>query len=266
LFAYDYISTQIILDGIYERDELELLTQWLSSFAFSNMFNGLAVDVGANVGNHSLYLSGFFSEVLAFEPHPLTYKLLSINTEVAGNVTCFNCGLSNFETPASMLVGGRNMGEARVARTGNSTEPQVQLKTLDSILKEAVSKPIRLIKIDVEGHESEVIAGAEATIKEYQPIILFEQHVFDFYDGTSNAIELLRSYGYQNFACIEKFPRLSTKLPHLLHLACAVVAQLLVGSSHRIVSVNVFEPKFYPFLIALPSCLPTTMRRTSGTP
>ena len=255
IFAHDYISTQIILDGLYEVDELELLTQWLNSLQSNNIFSGMAVDVGANIGNHSLYFSDFFSEVLAFEPHPLTFKILSINTADACNVKCMNCGLSSSEGTAALVIDGRNMSGARVEQKSYDASTIILLRSLDSVLSEISGMPVRLMKIDVEGHESEVLAGAEETIREHQPIILFEQHVSDFYDGTSRVIELIRSYGYHNFACVERFPSIPTQLPDLLRLVFTLVARLLLGSSSRIVSVNIFKPQFQPFLIAIPSWL-----------
>lgn len=255
IFAYDYISTQIILDGLYESEELELLTQWLTSFSSNNIFNGIAVDVGANIGNHSLYFSDFFSEVLAFEPHPLTFKLLSINSELADNVKCFNFGLSCSDGQATINVDSRNMSGACVARSGNSMSPQIQLKTLDSILTETIGKPVRLIKIDVEGHESEVLAGAEATIRRHQPVIIFEQHVSDFSGGSSCAIDLIRSYGYENFACMEMFPQMPAKLPRALWPIYAIIARSLVGASRRVIGLSKFTPKFYPFIVAIPGWL-----------
>jgi hypothetical protein len=52
-FAFDTISVTIHLDGQYERYELEALEE----FIFPNMDRyGFAIDVGANIGNHSLFL------------------------------------------------------------------------------------------------------------------------------------------------------------------------------------------------------------------
>jgi FkbM family methyltransferase len=257
VFAFDYISTQIILDGLYEIDELELITQWLSSLSCENIFDGMALDVGANIGNHSLYFSDFFSEVLAFEPHPITFKLLSINAGLASNVKCLNFGLSSSAGLAEMLVDGRNMSGARVAKNDHSATNNIHLKTLDAALSATDGRPIRLIKIDVEGHETEVLVGAEETIKNHQPIILFEQHVSDFAKGTSKSIELIRSYGYEEFACIEKLPRVPDCLPNLLRPLYAVITQMLVGSSRQIVRINMFKPKFYPFIVAIPAWLTT---------
>ena len=266
VFSFDYISVQVILDGLYEIDELEMFTQWLSSLGDKSLFESVVVDVGANIGNHSLYFADYFGEVLAFEPHPLTYKLLSVNAELAVNVKCFNYGLSSERGTAALVLDGRNMSGARVARDADSRAARIQLETLDSAVGAACDKPVGLIKIDVEGHESEVLAGAEATIREHQPIILFEQHPSDFAEGSSRAIELIKSYGYDNFACIEKFPRLLDDLPGALRPPLVAAMGLLLGSSRRIVKVRMFKPGFYPFIIAVPAWLDARIRSKAELP
>ena len=51
---------------------------WLK---FLSYFNGTVLDIGANIGNHSLFFSNYFYKVLSFEPHPKIFKVLAINTE-----------------------------------------------------------------------------------------------------------------------------------------------------------------------------------------
>lgn len=255
VFSFDYISTQIILDGLYEVDELDLFTQWLYSLKNKSIFDGVAVDVGANIGNHSLYFSDHFGAVHAFEPHPLTYKLLSLNSEMVGNVKCYNYGLSSLEGAAELVLDGRNMSGARVANKGDGQSIGIHLKTLDAAMDEADGKPIRLLKIDVEGHESDVLMGAKVTIKKHLPIILFEQHPADFANGTSRAIELIRSYGYKDFAYIEKFPRVPSHLPRALWPIVLMIKRLFGGSSRRLVGTHTFKPNFYPFIVAIPAWL-----------
>jgi len=256
VFSFDYVSVQIMLDGLYEIDELEVFTQWLISIGEERLFEGVVVDIGANIGNHSLYFSDYFTEVLAFEPHPFTYKLLAMNAELVANVRCFNCGLSSETRTASMVLDGRNMSGARVARVGNGgSASSIRLETLDMFIGATCGRSVRLIKIDVEGHEFEVLAGAEVTIRKHQPIILFEQHPSAFAAGTSRTIDLLKSYGYECFACIEKTPRLPDRFPGALRGLLTALLRVLMGSSQRIVKVGTFKPRFYPFIIVIPNWL-----------
>lgn len=255
VFSFDYLTTQIILDGLYEVDELEIFSQWLQSFDDAEIFNGLALDVGANIGNHSLFFSDYYNAVHAFEPHPLTYKLLSINSELASNVKCFNFGISSAERSASIVVDNKNMSGARVVGGSAELAVPIELKTIDSVMETTGGQPVRLIKIDVEGHECEALRGAEATIRRDQPIMIFEQHASDFVGGSTKTIDLIRSYGYEKFACIERTPAPPSFLPDYLQRLFSVVARLVVGSSRQIVIMKMFEPRFHPFVVAIPGWL-----------
>ncbi len=66
-FAFDHISTEITVRGRFERPALEFFCSQL----FNRMQNRrLCLDVGANIGNHSLAFADHFDRVLAFEPNP----------------------------------------------------------------------------------------------------------------------------------------------------------------------------------------------------
>src|SRR5215475_1675190 len=82
-FAFDYISTEIAVHGRFERAELECLSVQLFARMRSRR---VCLDVGANIGNHSLVFAQHFARVLAFEPNPRTFKLLAINAELAQNI------------------------------------------------------------------------------------------------------------------------------------------------------------------------------------
>jgi hypothetical protein len=71
-----------------------------------------------------------------------------------------------------------------------STKTTVSCHRLDDIYKGRVS----LIKIDVEGHELEVLKGAENTIKKYMPTLLIE--IFDF--ENNEVPKYLKSLGYDD--------------------------------------------------------------------
>lgn len=95
VFAFDHIGHSIAVDGIYEKDELQIIKEWLLK---NNLIRGVALDIGANVGNHAIFFSTLYKWVYSFEPHPLTVKLLNLNTELfSNNITVFPIGLSDKE-------------------------------------------------------------------------------------------------------------------------------------------------------------------------
>ena len=59
IFAHDYIGIQINQFGIYEKDELQTLFRFLEPL-FEEFQNSEALDIGANIGNHSLYFQKYF--------------------------------------------------------------------------------------------------------------------------------------------------------------------------------------------------------------
>lgn len=81
VFSRDHVGIRVQVDGLYEKPYLEFFIEWLK-FNFS----GLALDVGANIGNHSVFFSKYFQKVMSFEPNPSTYHLLSYNATLGKNI------------------------------------------------------------------------------------------------------------------------------------------------------------------------------------
>ena len=137
-----------------------------------------------------------------FEPQPLTFELLQLNSRLANNIKCFNVGLSSSEKKEFFVVDQQNIGGSRIVPDDTSKAVSLNLKTLDS-MTDSICSPVRLIKIDVEGHEHDVLLGAKEVIAKYQPIIIFEQHESDFIGNSTKSIDLIRSYNYSKFALLK---------------------------------------------------------------
>jgi FkbM family methyltransferase len=115
-------------------------------------------------------------KVFAFEPNPKMYRFLE--AAAAHNVQCHNIALSDQAGEAKLLVPGAG---ARFSNQGASLNPTrmgdgafatvtVEARTLDSY----ALPPIGFIKIDVEGHERAVIAGARKLIARDKPRLIVE--------------------------------------------------------------------------------------------
>lgn len=136
------------------------------------------VDVGANVGWYTNYLSKLVGEggkVISLEPIPETYALLStcVKAHRLANVELVNVGASEEDGMAVMEVppyesGGDNYYMAHIIdrAQASSTMPQreVRLRSLDSLLGEKAQK-VAFIKCDVEGHELPLIKGAQKLVE-----------------------------------------------------------------------------------------------------
>jgi FkbM family methyltransferase len=203
-WQFDHISNVIAIDGIYEKELLDYTNHFLDK---RGLLVGAAVDIGANIGNHSIYFSKYFEKVFSFEPNPLVYKVLELNTQKLPNIHVYNLGLGSESGTAKVVIENKqNMmgGKLNTAIEDISDESElVDIIRLDDIT-EVNEHKIGLIKIDVEGMEEEVLKGALETIGKHKPIILFEQHKKDFDNDESPVIRLIRSMSYEIHVLIKK--------------------------------------------------------------
>lgn len=144
------------------------------------------VDVGANIGNHTLAFASRFpgSRVIAIEPQPFAFGLLAANATANPAATRVR--------PIHAAAGDRdgliwarfdyesvhwNVGAMRLVETppGDGALP-IPLVRLDTLLGD---EDVQFLKIDVEGMEEAVLAGADATIRRCRPIIYFEVLAID---------------------------------------------------------------------------------------
>jgi protein O-GlcNAc transferase len=164
----DHISRTIgATGGFYEA---ELLADVRSRLFFPER----AVDVGAHVGNHTLYFSMMLGiETIAFEPNAQTFELLAENVRANGVES--RCRLRHAAVGA---VTGRvravagSEGNSGMARVESDAAGEVPLLRLDDELQNDVR--IDVIKIDVEGWELDVLRGAMRVIERHRPLIYVE--------------------------------------------------------------------------------------------
>lgn len=240
----DYIGDQIRARGRYEDDILRLLECEILPRGSA----GVALDIGANIGNHSLFLALRFDRVIAFEPNPTTRRLLEFNLALnaTGNVDVRPVGLSNRSGSERLITHAGNLGASRIGPgTAVEAADEVTIQLVQGDEQIGSSCDVAFIKLDVEGHEHEALQGLRATIERCQPIILIEQlaDVIDPVTGSSPSHDLLRDLGYQAF---EVRPGQSNPLLRGL-------AELVTGRvSQRMVRVDRLEPRDHPALLFMP--------------
>lgn len=171
----DYVMRQLYLFDTYESNTLRhfvsLLRPHMTFF-----------DVGANIGAYSLPVAQRLpvGRVIAFEPNPPAISRLRRNIEASGmtNIEVVEKGLSDSKRVASMSetapdgASGRNLSAAMVSEHVNLGGATVQLTTIDDYCSERNVTQIHAMKIDVEGHEMNVLDGAEATLESSEQMIL----------------------------------------------------------------------------------------------
>ncbi len=270
-YAFDHVGRQVAMWGRYEREELELLTQTLTAQVPDLIARGIALDIGANIGNHALFLADHFEQVWAFEPHPRTFELLRFNAALRPNVRCFAQGLSNRTGSAQLRVPAHNLGMATLhpatlggLQSQSDTVP-CQLTRLDDwpalwalgrhasgadgalhADRAAETAPrVALMKIDVEGHELAVLQGAQALIARDRPVVVLEQAEHDIGNGTSAAVDWLRGAGYGRMWVMEQYPAGRSRWLKLLRRG-------LFGEGLRVVECTQLEARFHSMVVLLP--------------
>ena len=140
------------------------------------------IDIGANIGYHSLYASHFFKEVIAFEPLPTAINQFKESIKLNGfkNIKTNQLACSDKEGKTKIYYYKDNLETASLNNSptvikDNQKPETTEIKkiTLDQFLKRKKNK-IGLIKIDAEGHEPFIIEGMKKTIEKHKPTIIME--------------------------------------------------------------------------------------------
>ena len=195
--ATDYIQRQINETGLpYELAMLREMRTRLDP-------GDLVVDVGANIGNHSIFLAAVAGcRVVAFEPN--TRLLQGLQSSIHAN----NLGpLVEVYAYAIGSVDGRGrFVQARPDNLGSQSivpgAGEIEIRSLDGF----GFTNVRALKIDVESMELEVLMGAAKLIAEQRPLVYVECWSPDAYDGVSDFLVPL------DYDCWSTFNRTPTHL------------------------------------------------------
>src|SRR5438552_11264717 len=130
----------------------------------------IVFDVGANVGESAeAYVRHFpESRVFRFEPLLGTFEQRKRNVAGFPNVECFNFGLSSKAGNVHMVYSPTqsNLSSITIPEPGKPTV-EVQVETLERFCKERAIARIDFLKIDTEGHDLEVLKGAERLLRSH---------------------------------------------------------------------------------------------------
>lgn len=173
--------------GTYEREQQALFRQIVGRGA-------VVYDIGANVGFYTLLASelvGPSGRVLSFEPLPRNLDLLRRHLEInrRGNVVVVNAAIADYDG-----LGRFSASTAWSENMLNSDgEIAVSVISLDSYVRAGGRAPT-IMKIDVEGAEHLVLAGARSLLRDVRPSILLSIHSAEAREGCLTALKAAR-YG-----------------------------------------------------------------------
>ncbi|MEA1049021.1 FkbM family methyltransferase [Lamprobacter modestohalophilus] len=151
-------ATGNVYCGLHEPEDMALVLHALRP-------DDLFVDIGANIGSYTLLAGATGARVMAVEPIPATFRWLQRNiavNDLSGRVRALNLGLGR--AAGQLRFTGAVDAVKHVAAAGEETAAdleEVAVESLDTVLAGEVPA---LIKLDVEGYETEVLAGAEHTL------------------------------------------------------------------------------------------------------
>jgi FkbM family methyltransferase len=196
------IGKSLYLTGAFEKKDLALIAAMLGAKRAPEL---RILDLGANIGVHSITLCRLLPQarVVAFEPSEGTRRLLEWNVRANGledRIAVEACAVSNkrgraefFEMDDDAYSSLKDTGRKTLA--GRAT---VEVETLDHYVESRSLRQVDLVKIDVEGFETEVIEGALGMLAALKPDLFVE-----IYQGRNSnpdparTIGLLTSLGYR---------------------------------------------------------------------
>jgi FkbM family methyltransferase len=170
------------------------------------------LDIGANIGAHTLNfarLVGRAGHVFAFEPTDFAFskliRNLNLNPDLVSRVSAFQCFLGAKDgVPTTSpvysswpLVGGKDLHQKHLGQP-MSTAKSCQ-RTLDRILAEHGRPKIHFVKLDVDGFECEVLAGAQELISRDRPVFVMELAPYVLEERGASLGELVRYFTTFNY-------------------------------------------------------------------
>lgn len=199
LLPGQFIDRFIAVEGIFERRFLEYVRSILPR-------NAVMLDIGANIGNHSLFLADRCKVIHCFEPNPETAERLMRNIrhnslEAKIKVHQFGLGDKDETLTYHENVSG-NLGASGFAQGKDLPEGfrvrSLEVREASRAIKELGLETIDYIKVDVEGMEEAVLTSLRSVLSRYKPIVSFEHHETEVEPGTFDRIRSLFT-GYRLF-------------------------------------------------------------------
>jgi FkbM family methyltransferase len=170
---------------------------------------GLFLDIGANIGNHSVMFSQYFPDrtIISFEANPFNYTLLANNVSKIPNITAICCGLGEQMELVEFIHFAPSPGCSRLKQyfgdmPGDSTMCGTSINDCPTV--NIIIQPldlfnldnVKFIKIDVESHELFVFKGGIDTIKKNKPVIWIEDFKYESDRENSGTQFLIDTLGY----------------------------------------------------------------------
>lgn len=185
----DYVDEFILSQGAYETHVLFFLRDTMRKL---NPQDGVFLDVGANSGQHSMFMSHYAKAVHAFEPFPpvLTRFRRMLDINKITNVTVHSVGLG--DKAARLPFNDRDLSFSAGANNNTRESMELEIVPGDAALKEAGLMRVDLVKMDIEGFEKSALLGLADTLRRDRPVVVFELTIDSERPGLFSSIADLR--------------------------------------------------------------------------
>ena len=171
----------------------------------------LAIDIGANIGHESLQMAlvtGKTGLTISFDPNPYVYKILEKNSQLNAeitNIATFNVAITNKEeefyyhsSEATFSNGGISVDKK--SKHGKYTFPhKIKGIVLESFLEQKYPGylgNLKLVKIDTEGYDKEIIKSISNLLMKYKPVVITECFFKNTREERFEHYNLLKAIGY----------------------------------------------------------------------
>jgi len=159
----------------------------------------VVMDLGANIGNTSLFYAPFVKQVHSFEPNPLIFEALAKNTTKEKNIAIHNYGVSYKNTTFSMHSKEKNDPPQTLYLDKPEHSQAAEFKTIDTIFEECKIDHVDVLKADIEGSEYVLFCSSGfAKVADKIDTIIGEAHYMSQNSASPDFIPLiLADYGFK---------------------------------------------------------------------
>lgn len=197
---FGYVDMVILKDGIYEKEIVDDIYGALSK-------EKTLVDIGSNIGQHSLLLAPYCKQIYAFEPIIAVYNQFnsSIKLNNYSNIQTFNLAISNKKDSKNFNFVKNHAGTSSFVERESKDETEtitVHTDTLNNVLGD---KKVDVMKIDVEGFEAVVVLGNKDFILKNRPTLFLEfSPEWIHREGNHSPKELFSFFDENNFSIFSR--------------------------------------------------------------
>ena len=154
--GFKRIDRWLYPNGILKGSERMIVKYLPSNFKISKA--DVVVEVGANIGEFAIAMSNNGANVYSFEPDAEVFKCLELNTFKSNNIILYPIACSDHDGKVRFYLSSNDADSSVIPPEFYTSVLEVECLTLSTICFEKIKKPIRLLKVEAEGYEPEVLS------------------------------------------------------------------------------------------------------------